>query len=167
MPYLDFLSKKENIQLERVLGIQSKIYSKDSRFDDNEVKYEYKDCIGNGQSRAVFPLNEKYVVKIAFCLEGKKGNKKEGSVYKKFSGSSLGSRLGRVYHVSNDGSFLIMERCVITIKQINAKEKVYGYGKINKIVSLFDKLFNEVYDIHHSNIMRNNDSKYILVDYAS
>lgn len=142
-------------------------------FSKNANGYFYEHHIdlrplGSGCSRVVYPLSNRYVLKVEKTRRGQKCtcNEAEFMFYRKYKDSPSGQHLAKVIFLSSDSRLLIMERLTETVGRVtNCDRTNLTYVKYEEVVE--DLRFStEIEDTHSGNFMIDKDGTIKSVDYG-
>lgn len=122
------------------------------------LKLKYK-RIGNGRSRIVYELNNKYVLKIALSEKGLKGNQTEFEIYKNCP-PKLRKHLCPVKEFGY--GWIIMKKISLKVP----KNEIYD-EKLSQLRDRFLKAGIIPHDTRSCNIMLSKKDKIIIIDYGN
>ena len=122
--------------------------------------------IGQGKTRDVYALSERFVLKVQDNESGHVdehgGNREEFEHYKIFSDEAK-ECAAKPFFITKNDKFMIMERMLVTIEDMCSEEVDWDRAwEVEEALSDFG-----VSDMHTSNIMINESGEYKVVDYAA
>ena len=131
------------------------------------IKYGIYRYIGAGSSRRVYDLNNGFVIKIARNIKGIAQNEVEYLI----SGEDSSDILAKVYFVSEDYRYLIMEKANL----FNSQDEFLRYFNIgdkkeisnNKLIKAIHDKYNLVWaDLYKFTSWGKIKNRYVLIDYG-
>lgn len=163
MELLKILNEAELEVLQKYIGEEDSIARARGKMLDTKH-------LGSGAFRDVYSLSDRYVIKIGRGTDGIRSNKMEWNTYNYYKHNlKMRNKLAKCFYMAEDGSYIIMERCEITVRDYRGLLILEEMDKFDKKLDIFENFIHDnsvIADTHYGNMMLTANNKLKVVDYG-